>query len=83
MVKKRKRNRIDSFDTRIFSSLHKARRPLSLGALSKRTDISWPTMKKHVIKLEKFGVLNTKKTIRKTNVFIDPGFLKSIGKKKK
>lgn len=82
MAKKIK-SRIDNFDSRLFGSLFRARRPLSVGKLAKRTDMSWQTANKHIMKLQKFGVLQTKKTIRKTNVFIPQPILSNIRKKKR
>ena len=86
MVKQKKKPRITSLDSRLFADLHKAKRPLSIQRLAKRTDTSWKTVRDHVKDLEKMGVLRTKKTIRKTNVFIDENILKDLirrGKLKK
>ena len=77
-----KKSRIDNYDSKIFGSLWRARRPLSLKKLSARTDISWPTVKKRVIKLKDFGVVDIKKSQSKTSVFIDPRFMKKSKKKK-
>lgn len=82
-VKTRTRPRIDKLDAQLFGSLFRAKRPLSVKKLAQRTDMSWQTANKHIKKLENFKVLNTKKSIRKTNVFIDPLFLKSLKKQKK
>ncbi len=81
-IKTRIRPRIDKFDAELFGSLFRARRPLSIKRLATRTDMSWQTANKHIKKLEKFKVLNTKKSIRKTNVFINPSLLKSLRKKR-
>ncbi|KKK87412.1 hypothetical protein LCGC14_2753490 [marine sediment metagenome] len=72
-----KKSRINNIDSKIFASIVKARRPLSLGKLSKRTDISWLTIKNHVQKMEGLGVLKTQKTIRKTAVTVNPKFKES------
>ncbi len=69
-----KKSRINNIDSKIFANVLKARRPLSLGKISKRTDFSWKTVKDHVIKLEKLGVLKTNKTIRKTAVSVNLKF---------
>ncbi len=82
-MKLKKQNRITSFDTRLFGSLYRAKRPLSIKKLANRTDMSWQTANIHVKKLEKLGVVGTKKSIRQTNVFIDPILFKSLMKKRK
>ena len=83
MPKKKSKNLINKIDTLIISDLYKAGRPLSIKKLAERTGISWPTVKKHVEKLKELGPLKTKKTIRKTRVFIDTEFLKTIMKSAK
>ena len=78
----RTRTRITSTDSRIFASLHRAKRPLPIQRLAKRTDLSWKTTNDHVKKLERMRILKTRKTIRKTNVFIDPRFRSILNKRK-
>lgn len=80
---KRKIPRITSKDSQIFADLRKARRPLPVGKLAKRIDASWKTVDKHVKKLEELGVVNTKKSIRRTNVSLNPKFIALLKKKKK
>lgn len=80
-MKKIKKSRIDNFDSKLFGSAFKARRPLSIKRLATRTDMSWQTANKHIKKLEKLNVFTTKKSIRKTNVSINPIFLKTLKKK--
>ncbi len=75
--------RINSTDSRIFANLHKAKRPLPVQRLAKRTDLSWKTTNDHIKKLEKMGILRTKKTIRKTNVFIAPKFTTLLERRRK
>lgn len=73
--------RITSTDSRIFANLHKAKRSLPVQRLAKRTYLSWKTTNEHVKKMQKMGILRTKKTIRKTNVFIDPNLARLLRKK--
>ena len=80
-IKKRIRPRIDKLDAELFGSLFRAKRPLSVKKLATRTDMSWQTANKHIKKLEGFNVVKTKKSIRKTNVSINPNFLKGFKKK--
>lgn len=75
--------RITSTDSRIFASLHRAKRPIAVQRLAKRADLSWKTANEHVKKLQKMGILRTRKTIRKTNVFLDPKFVTLLKKRGK
>ncbi len=74
--------RIDKLDTRLFGSLARARRPLPIGKLAKRTDMSWSTAKKHIQKLEELKVVEIEKTIRRTNVSLSGSFLKKLKKRR-
>lgn len=74
--------RINKTDSKIFADLFKARRPLSVGKIATRTDLSWKTVKDHVEKLEKLKVLNIEKTIRKNRVKIDPKFISELRREK-
>ena len=81
MVKRRikkAKNRIDNFDARLFGSLAKARRPLSIKRLANRTDMSWQTANKHLKKLKEFKVVKFDKTIRKTRVSLEDPWIKKI-----
>lgn len=77
-IKKISRPRVTSLDSRIFADLHKAKRPLPVQRLAKRLDVSWKTANEHVKKLKRLGVLNTKKSIRKTSVSINPSLLRLL-----
>lgn len=83
MGKKRKIPRITSKDSQIFADLNKARRPLPIGKIAQRIDSSWKTVDKHVKKLEKLGVVNINKSVRRTNVSLNPKFVSLLRKKKK
>lgn len=73
-----KKSRLTKIDKDIFASLAKAKRPLPVKRIAKRVDISWPTAKQHVKKLEKMGVVKTNKTIRRTNVSITDDLKREI-----
>lgn len=84
MVNKvKKKNKIDAFDSRLFGSLFKAKRPLPIKKLARRTDMSWQTANTHIKKLQGLKVVGITKTAKRTNVFIDPIFLKKIQKKRR
>jgi DNA-binding transcriptional regulator GbsR (MarR family) len=74
--KSKRKSRIDSFDARLFGSLHHARRPLSIKKLAQRTDMSWQTANKHLKKLQELDIIDFKKTVKKTSVFITPRLMK-------
>ncbi len=76
-----KKNRIDSFDKKIFGDLFRASRPLPMKRISKRTGISWPTVKNHVIKLRALGAVDVHKSIRRTNVSISGAMLREAEKR--
>ena len=57
--------RINNIDSRIFANLVKAQRPLPIKQIAKRVNVTWPTAKIHINKLEKMKVVNVEKTIRK------------------
>ncbi len=80
-IKSRKQLRITSFDSRLFADLHKAKRPLPIKRLSERLDSSWKTTSEHVKKMERLGILKTKRSIRKTNVSINPELLNALRRK--
>ncbi len=69
------KKRITGLDSRIFASLIKAQRPLSVKQLSKRASISWLTADIHIQKLAKLKILTIEKTIRKNRVQINPKFI--------
>jgi len=70
------KKRISNVDKSIFKSLYKARRPLTIRAISKRTGYSWTTSRDHINKLQKLGVVNNKRTIRRNNVMLNPKYWK-------
>ncbi len=76
-------SRITAFDSRLFANLRRANRSLPIKRLAKRLDSSWKTTNDHVTKLEKMKVLKTKRTVRRTNVSIDPSILRDFGFKKR
>lgn len=77
------KNRIRPLDSKIFSDLYKANRPLPVKRIAKRINVSWPTVDKHVKKLQELKVLDVNKTIRRTNVSINQDFLNKMKKQKK
>lgn len=77
------KNRITKKDQDIFATLFLAKRPLPLKKIAVKSGISWQTTKKHVNKLEKFGVVDVKKTVRRTNVNLKPSFLNLLKVSKK
>lgn len=78
----RRKGKIDNFDARLFGSLFKARRPLPIKKLARRTDMSWQTANKHLKKLKRLNIVNIKKSKRRTNITINPIFLTKVKKKK-
>jgi predicted transcriptional regulator len=73
----RRPKRITDLDTRIFSALAKAQRPLPVKQIALKTGVTWPTANLHVQKLAKLNVLtNPGKTIRKNRFSVNPIFIK-------
>lgn len=77
-LSKRNQKRITGLDSRIFASLAKAQRPLSVKQLAERVNITWPTANKHIQKLIKLNVLIIEKTIRKNRIQINPKFINNL-----
>lgn len=69
---------ITEFDSRLFGNLIKANRPLPVKRLAQRLHSSWKTTNNHVTKLEKANVLITNRSIRRTNVSVDPDILRDL-----
>ena len=80
---KAKKPKITSTDSIIFANLYKANRPLPVQRLSKRIDQSWKTTNDHVKKLQGLKIVKINKTIRKTNVSLEPLWIDKIRKMKK
>lgn len=81
--KRKKKGKIDKYDAQLFGSLYKAKRPLPIKRLAKRTDMSWQTANTHLKKLKRLNIVNIQKTKRRTNITINPIFLTRVKKKKK
>lgn len=73
-IQAKNRKRITGLDSRIFASLLKAQRPLSVRQIAKRVDITWSTANVHIQKLIRLNVLSIDKTIRKNRVYVNPKF---------
>ncbi len=80
-IKPKPRPRITSFDSRLFANLRKANRPLPVKRLARRLDASWKTTNDHVKKLEGMRVLKTTRTVRRTNVSINPAIFSNVIRK--
>lgn len=79
----KKRKRIDKTDRAIFRTVARARRPIPIRRIAKRTGISWPTAKKRVTKLQNLGVLKNQKSIRRNNISATPTYLRKLESSKK
>ncbi len=81
--KRKPRSRITEFDSRLFANLRRANRPLPVKRLAMRLDSSWKTTNEHVKKLERMNVLRTNRSIRRTNVSINPDVFGNVKRKAK
>jgi len=73
---KPKKSKIKNYDSQIFSTLYRAKRPLAVKKIADRVGISWPTANLYVNRLNKMKVVRIKKTVRLKKVEIRPDFLK-------
>jgi len=76
------RVKIDRVDREIFASIFRARRPLSIRQLVYRIGYSWATINRHVSKLEGVGILEVRRTVRRSWVSIERSYwnkLKRMG----
>ena len=83
MVKGKTKSRIDKLDSQLFGSLFRAKRPLPIKKLARRTDMSWQTANKHLKKLNELNIVEINKTVRRSNVSLNEKFMESLRKRKK